>query len=92
MSKITPETRLSKLSYITGISAFRIFEIAARRYDHRKSIVWKDFKRYVKEQHIPRYVAEFLETGSQYIDGAPWTWLPKDTVGEITGLEEEWRN
>jgi hypothetical protein len=60
---------LNKLCYLSGESAYSIFQIAGNGIP--KYMIERDFENYLKTDCLPSYVESFIEEGKQIIKDAP---------------------
>lgn len=56
------ESRLSDLAFACGISEYEIFQVAGDRWNFSRGKIDHDFKGYLKEGIVPRYVSEYTRT------------------------------
>ncbi|MFZ7127227.1 MAG: hypothetical protein ACOWWM_13820 [Desulfobacterales bacterium] len=64
--KLTPlddagdERQLSDLAFACGISVYELFTRAGEVWNFSRRKVEEDFKRYLKQSQVPRYVREYV--------------------------------
>ena len=67
---------LYKLHLILGKSEYEIFKIAANEKGWAEYLVEEDFKRYLDDGVMPRYLIDFLDDGKEHIEKAEVkTWI-----------------
>jgi len=57
---VSEERRLADLAFACGCSEFELFELSGGNWNFSRQKIEQDFKRYVKNGHVPAYVRDTL--------------------------------
>lgn len=60
LDDVGDERRLADLAFACGCSVFDLFRSAGARWNFSEQKIDNDFKRYLKADHVPPYVSEYV--------------------------------